>query len=75
MDPEKKNSFELQVNMKDEAECYYELYVDKKNLDTKNNIYEWQIIFTSLSSVIPSMSQGKNLQNIEDDEIINLSNG
>ena len=56
MDPERQKSFELQVNMDEDAECFYELYIDKKSLDTKNNDYEWEIKFYSMANVIPSLS-------------------
>ena len=60
--------------MYDEEECYYELYIDEKSLDTKNNEYEWRIMFYSLASVVTTLSSGPILEEI-DERIVNISEG
>ena len=66
MHPETKSRLEVEQSIDDAEVCYYQILVDEGNLDTQNNRYEWQVTFSSLTNVIPTLVYGKTLSNMED---------
>ena len=68
MHPETNSHLEVTQSIADAAVCYYQISVDEESLDTQNNRYEWQVTFSSLANVNPTLLYDKSLLNMEADK-------
>ena len=67
MHPETFSHLEVTQSIADAAMCYYQISVDEESIDTQNNSYEWQVTFTSLINVNPTLLYAESLLNMEAD--------